>query len=206
MLKKIEEFIREKGSKDVLLGLVVAIAAGVAFMLFSGTMSRAGSQVAELSVPPSINSSQDPPPTATQPQELTTYERALERRLEEALSKVEGVGRVHVVVNFVQGRETVFVVDSNTTSSVIQEQDAQGGTRYQSNQTSQDKTIIITDRTGVDRPLVQKEIEPIIGGVIIIAEGGGDIIVRDALIRATSTLLGLDINSVHVMQMQRQNR
>jgi len=200
MLRKI---FKEKDNKTV-ISIGVLLAVGVLFMILTGPLSRPGSQVTDLSVPPGIY--HDPPPQAPTENIITSYERALELRLEEALSKVEGVGRVHVVVNFVQGRETVFVVDSNTTTSVTQEQDAQGGTRYQSNQTAQDKTIIITDRTGVDRPLVQKEIEPIIGGVIIIAEGGGDIIVRDALIRATSTLLGLDINSVHVMQMQRQDR
>ena len=130
------------------------------------------------------------------------YEQALERRLEEVLSLVDGAGKVRVLVSFAQGRETVFAVDRNTSNSRSQEEDSEGGTRYQSSQSSQDKTLIITDRAGVDRPLVVKEVPPVIGGVIIIAEGGDNVVVRDALIRATSALLGIDINRVQVMKMR----
>lgn len=121
-------------------------------------------------------------------------EHALERRLEEALSLVDGVGLVKVMLTFTRERETVFVVDRNINNSVTQEQDAQGGTRYQSNQQSQDNTLIISDR-----PLVVTETPPVIGGVLIIAEGGDNVLVRDALLRATSTLLGIEINRVQVL-------
>ena len=125
------------------------------------------------------------------------YERILERRLEEALSLVEGAGDVRVMVTFSQGRETVFAVDRNTNTSTMQEQDAQGGTRYQSSQQSQEDTLIV-----LDRPLVIKETPPVIGGVMIIAEGGDNVLVRDGLIRATSTLLSIDINRVQVLKMK----
>lgn len=133
-----------------------------------------------------------------------SYERVLERRLEEVLSLAEGVGEVRVLVNFIQGPTTVFAVDRSLNYSSTQEQDAQGGTRNQTSQQGQDKTLIITDRSGVGQPLIVTENPPVIGGVVIIAEGGENVLVREALTRAASTLLDIDIDRVQVMTMRRQ--
>ena len=186
-------------SKDkrmpTILGLTLIF--GVFLMLLSGPLLRMGSsrdntQITEMAVQEAAPALEARPPYTPHNSEL-----ALERRLEEALSMVAGVGKVRVMLTFSRERETVFAVDRNVSSSVTQEQDAQGGTRYQSNQQSQDNTIII-----MDRPLVVTENPPVIGGVMIIAEGGDNVLVRDALIRATSTLLGIDINRVQVLAMK----
>jgi stage III sporulation protein AG len=95
-----------------------------------------------------------------------------------------------------RGPETVFAVDSQTSSSILQEEDAQGGTRYQTSQTRNDQTLVVTGK-----PVVVTETIPTVRGVIIIAEGGGDLRVRDALMRATSGLLGVGIHRVHVLPM-----
>lgn len=197
-MKTLKDLFRTKDQRIITyLGLTLLV--GVLLMLLSGPFFRRQT--------PQDNTviTEDPDnvllPIA-EPRTVYTYERVLEIRLEEALSLVEGVGQVRVLVTFAKGRETVFAVDRNISTSVTQEQDAQGGTRYQSSQQGQDNTLIITDRTGVDRPLVVTETPPVIGGVVIIAEGGDDILVRDALIRATSTLLGIDIHRVQVMRMK----
>lgn len=197
----LKNLFRTKDQKIITyLGLMLAV--GVLLMLLSGPMFRR-QPVRETD---RANGTHIESPVHKIPSgysaEPGSYELALERRLEEILSLVNGAGQVRVMVSITQGRETVFAVDRSINTSTTQEQDAQGGTRYQSSQQGQDKTLIITDRTGVDRPLVVKEIEPVIGGVIIIAEGGDDVLVRDALIRGASTLLGIDINRVQVMRMR----
>jgi len=182
------------------LGLMLVV--GVFIMMLSGPLFRSASTEGrrELDIPTERQAYAIAPTVETH--QTHVYERALERRLEEALSLVDEAGRVRVLVSFAQGRETVFAVDRNINNSVTREEDAQGGTRYQSSQQGQDKTLIITDRAGMDRPLVIKETEPVVGGVIIIAEGGDNVLVQDALIRATSTLLGIEINRVQVMKMR----
>jgi len=182
--------------------LGIALIVGIFLLLLSGPLFRRGQTEAlrEAQIPAGEPIYAAAPIMAAHPDQV--YEEALERRLEEALALVDGVGQVRVMVSFAQGRETIFAVDRNASTSTTQEQDAQGGTRYQSSQQAQDSTLIITDRTGYDRPLVIKETPPVIGGVMIIAEGGDNVLVRDALIRATSTLLGIDINRVHVMRMK----
>jgi len=174
--------------------LVIALMLGVFLMLFNNLLPRDAEEA------PYREQAAEVLPAAVSQE--SHCEQALEQRLEEALSLVDGVGKVRVVVNFAQGRETIFAVDRSVSTSVTQEQDAQGGTRYQSTQQGQDSTLIITDRGGTNKPLVVTENPPVIGGVMIIAEGGDNVIARDALMRATSTLLGIDINRVHVMKMR----
>ena len=175
--------------------LGIALILGVFLMVIGGPLSRRPQ--ADIVSGPEFLQMPEPITDAQPSYYCHAYERAMERRLEEALSLVDGAGEVRVMVSFAQGRETVFAVDRNVNVTSTQEQDAQGGTRYQSSQQSQDNTLII-----MDRPLVVKEPPPVIGGVMIIAEGGDDILVRDALIRATSTLLGVDINRVQVLKMR----
>ena len=191
MKKTLKDTIKKTSKEKPILsyiGLMLVI--GVFLMLLSGPLLRHsngddnGKQVYQ----PPIES-----PARVAHSEQHHYEQALERRLEEILSLVDGAGDVRVMVSFSAGRETVFAVDRNISYSQNREEDSQGGTRYQSSQSAQDKTLIVADR-----PLVLREVPPVIGGVMIIAEGGDDVVVRDALIRATSTVLGIDINKVQV--------
>jgi len=126
-------------------------------------------------------------------------ERALETRLEEFFSLVEGAGRVRVMISPLTGRETVFAVDVSKSGSASNEADAQGGTRETHQYQSQEQTVIITDRQGTDTPLILREIDPQITGIVIIAEGGDSPFVRDALTRAARAMLGVDAHNIQVL-------
>ncbi|MFO7154640.1 MAG: stage III sporulation protein AG, partial [Caldicoprobacter oshimai] len=56
--------------------------------------------------------------------------------------------------------------------------------------------------TGNAKPLVIKEMEPEIKGVIVIAEGAKDIRVKLDLIRAVQTALGVSPQQVEVFEME----
>ena len=129
-------------------------------------------------------------------------ERALEARLEEFFSLVEGAGRVRVMISPLTGRETVFAVDVNMSQSSSKEEDSQGGTRETNQYQSQKQTVIITDRQGTSRPLVVREADPQIHGIVIIAEGGESPFVRDALTRAARAMLGIDAHNIQVLTMK----
>lgn len=129
-------------------------------------------------------------------------EQAIESRLAEFFSLVEGAGAVRVMVNPLGGRETVFATDTNVTRSHTNEQDAAGGTRETHHYQSHEQTVIINDPRGTDRPLVLREIEPRIEGIAIIAEGGACPFVRDALTRAARVVLGVEAHMVQVLEMK----
>lgn len=126
-------------------------------------------------------------------------EIALEARLEEFFSLVDGAGRVRVMISPFAGRETVFAMDKNMSESTSTEQDAQGGTRETRQYQTQEQTVMITDRQGTDRPLVVREVFPQVTGIVIIAEGGDNPFVQDALTRAARAVLGVEPHMVQVL-------
>jgi len=135
------------------------------------------------------------------PQQSFYQERALEKRLEEIFSLVEGAGQVRVMISPLGGRETVFAIDTVQTQNHSVEEDSHGGSREQRQYSSQEQTVIISDRQGTDRPLVLREVEPSVEGIVIIAQGGNNSQVRADLTRAAQAVLGLDAHMIQVLAM-----
>ncbi|MCL2357347.1 MAG: hypothetical protein FWC70_09370 [Defluviitaleaceae bacterium] len=129
-------------------------------------------------------------------------EQELERRLEEFFSLVEGAGRVRVMVSPMVGRETVFAVDTTASGSQTTEQDSQGGTRDSRTYQSSEQIVRLPNRQGQDVPLVLRETEPRVEGIVIIAEGGDSPFVRDALTRAARAVLGLEAHTIQILKME----
>ena len=168
--------------------LVALVAVGV----FALTLQRsAPTEAPPATVVHSYPSYHAPPPF---PQE-----RALEARLEEIFALVEGAGKVRVLISPLTGRETVFAVDTSSSKTATKEEDAQGGTREITGEQLTESTVVITDRQGGSQPLVVKEIAPSIGGIVIVAQGGNNPHVQDALTRAARVVLGLDAHMIQVL-------
>ena len=129
------------------------------------------------------------------------YERALEIRLQEVLSLVEGAGKVEVMLTLSGSRELILAEDTITNETYVKEVDSAGGSRENRSLANDMRTILVQSPGGGQEPIILREIVPTVEGVIIVAEGGGDIFVREALMRAASTVLGVDIHRVGVLQM-----
>jgi len=193
--------------KKIVVYLVMIAAAGVLLMLW-GRVGRdaPGSQIGNLPPSPVHEYAYDSPQAMAENQTYHRPERALEEELEAFFALVAGAGQVRVMVSALGNTETVFAVDSNSSRSHIIEEDAQGGTRDQRQYSNQEQTVIITDRNGIDQPLVLKEIAPRVEGIVIIAQGGDDPFVRDALTRAAMTVLGVEAHRVQVLAMNTSHR
>jgi len=194
-MKFLQKHMQAKDRKIVMY-LVMIAAAGAMLMLWGRTARRAELAQEE---PPAITAFANQPEPV--PVAHTRPERTLEEELEAFLSLVDGAGRVRVMVSAFGGRETVFAVDTTSNHSYVMEEDAQGGTRDQRQISTQEQTVIITDRNGLDQPLILREIDHRIEGVVIIAEGGADPFVRDALTRAAMAVLGTEAHRVQVLAM-----
>jgi stage III sporulation protein AG len=100
------------------------------------------------------------------------------------------------------GREIVVAEDKTSNESTTKETDTQGGGRITESSNIEGKTIIVTGKDGVSAPLVLREVQPKIEGVIIIAEGGDNVFVKQALTSAAEAVLGLDIAKVQIYKMK----
>ncbi|MDR1208978.1 MAG: hypothetical protein LBK41_01500 [Clostridiales bacterium] len=143
-----------------------------------------------------------PAPAAETAKETDDYEKRVEKRLEEILSLAEGAGKVRVMVTL-EGGERSFVERDETVSSQRQDEtDSAGGRRLAENNSAESRAIMVAQSDGSQNPLITYEETPKITGVIIIAEGGGEVGVKDALIRAAQTVLGIGIDKVTVLKMR----
>lgn len=130
----------------------------------------------------------------------TTYEQQLENRLEELLSHVDGVGKVEVMIVLKSSEEKVWRVDQDTSYSITQETDQSGGSRKVENQ-ELSETTILSGQSGQEGPLLEKEIKPEIGGVVVSAEGGNSPTVQAEISAAVEALFDVPSHKIKVLKM-----
>ena len=124
---------------------------------------------------------------------------SLERRLEDILKNIEGVGDVKVFINYSESSETVAMYNENSKKSTTEETDKSGGVRKVEEADSQ-KEVIYQEQNGNKTPIVQKTIEPKIEGAIITAKGASDINVNTNIIQAVEAATGLATHKIQVFQ------
>ena len=189
----------EGKDKKTLYNLLLLFSVGIALLVMGQVLfPKPGGT--DASSPPQ---SEPPPVTAiTEPSE--SYEERLERRLADILSCVENAGEVRVMLTLSHGKELTVARDARTERSTTQEADAEGGTRSAGSESEAGQTVVLRGADGGETPLVLKEAEPRVEGALIIAEGGDDIFVKDALIRAAYTVLGIEPHKVQVFKMEQK--
>ena len=114
----------------------------------------------------------------------TDYVASLESKLSQTLSKVDGVGKVSVVITVKSGMETVLAMKTTVTET--------------SNGTETVQTPIIVNGDTI----VVKELYPEITGVLIVAEGAENITVMKRLQQATVSLLDVKIAQIEILGMK----
>lgn len=127
-----------------------------------------------------------------------TYEAQLEKRLKNILSKVSGVGNLEVMVAIESSKEIVTKDDIIKENSNTNEEALNGDKR----QIVLDKYETNTVKINGDKPLILKELSPKISGVLIVAQGGGNVEIKNKLIEATNALLGIEMHKIEVLEMK----
>lgn len=123
----------------------------------------------------------------------------LESRLKEALSQMSGVGDVTVMITLKSSAEKVVEKDVAVTNEAVSESDSQGGARTTHNSTH-GETTVYNDGSSQSQPYVSKELSPQIEGVVVIAEGGADSVVKQNITEAVQALFGIDTHKIRIMK------
>ena len=140
--------------------------------------------------------------TVSAQKEIDCYVENLENRLERILKKIEGVGDVDVMISVKGTREQVILKDSNTSKDTSTEVDGTGGNRVSSNLDEENKTIYSKGQDGEENPYIIQELEPEIAGVLILAEGAGDVSKTNEIIEAVEALFSVPVHKIKVIKMQ----
>ncbi|MCI8534669.1 MAG: stage III sporulation protein AG [Hungatella sp.] len=130
---------------------------------------------------------------------VLSYEQQLEARLKELLSHVDGVGEVEVMIVLKSSEEKVWRVDKNTSYSSTQETDSNGGTRDIRSQEVSEGTIL-SGQSGLEGPLLEKELRPEISGVVVTATGGGSPTVQAEISAAVEALFDVPSHKIKVLK------
>lgn len=127
----------------------------------------------------------------------STTEDELEKKLEGILSKMEGVGKVNVMITYLKGSEIVPMQNETSKVSTTQESDSDGGTRV-IEQTDKATEIIYSDGTKIE---TQTILNPVVKGAIVIAEGASNATVKSNIVSAVEAITGLATYKVQVFEM-----
>ncbi len=129
---------------------------------------------------------------------------SLERRLEDVLSAMDGVGRVKVMVTLASSGERIIEKDGPTSRSSIQEEDSAGGKRSSQDMDVQENTVYLKTEQGGQVPYVIKEVSPDIEGVSVVAQGGGNPLVQKNITEVIQALFGIEVHKIKVVKMKQQ--
>lgn len=123
-----------------------------------------------------------------QTQQTVTQVQDTQQALETLLSRVEGAGKVEVLLTYAAGPLTVYQEDADITEgeSTV--------TRYQ--------TIIIRDSNGSETGLVQQVIPAQYLGAVILCQGADKPKVKLAIVEAVSKATGLGADQISVLKMK----
>ena len=134
---------------------------------------------------------------------LKITEYNLEQSLEDILSNMAGVGNVNVLVTYSETSEVVAMYNEKSTFSNTDETDTNGGIR-KIEETDSNKEIIYEEKDGEKVPITQKVIMPKVEGVIITADGAGDINIKTNIIQAVSVATGISSYRIQVFEKEQK--
>lgn len=120
------------------------------------------------------------------------YETGVEERLCGIISKIDGAGRVEVMVTLKSSEENRYAF--NTSS---QSKNDDGLTESK----SENEYVIVDGASGDECVLVKTDL-PQVQGVIVVCEGGEDNKIKNDITNAVSALLNINKNNISVLKMK----
>ena len=110
---------------------------------------------------------------------------ALERRLEAALSRMDGAGEVTVVLTVKSSGRQILAQDGKTTE------------RGETTDT-QLTTVVVSRGSGSEEPVALQQLSPQYQGALVVCSGGDADAVRLKIVEAVSALTGLGADKISV--------
>lgn len=126
---------------------------------------------------------------------IEEYKMEFEAEITELLGTIKGVGKVKVMVTFKNGVEYLYAKEEkqNTDST-----NGIGGNEQsvQQRDTYEQTTIMVEDENGRKSALIRTRLEPVVKGVVIVCEGGDDVIIQQKVTEAVKVALSIGTNQI----------
>ncbi|MCX7747498.1 MAG: stage III sporulation protein AG [Clostridia bacterium] len=173
----------------IIIGIIIIIAGG---SIFGGDKKEEGKNGADKIEPGSVE---------TAAKVNSTKETGdLEKNVESILEQIGGAGKVSVMITYVSGSELVPAYDTKRNQNDTLERDNGGGTRDVKQSDTESRVVYSEDQGGQKKPVIVKEILPPVKGVVVVAEGAHDPVVKENLCKAVQVLLEVPIHKIQVFE------
>ena len=120
---------------------------------------------------------------------------ALEKRLEETLSLIDGAGKVRVMITLKDTGEKVVEKD------VTRRTDAGAGGTENSDMS---QSSVYEKEGSTETPYVSNEMTPQVEGVLVVAQGGGNSLVKQNILQSVMALFPLEAHKITIVKMSMQ--
>lgn len=178
-MQKISEFFKNISYKKNKNSLFIILLIGVMLLLFNKTF---------------LNDNNHEKDIKKQEYEYEDLNSAMEEKLERILEKIDGAGRVKVMVTYENSKE--YVTLSDTKSNVSNE----GGDEKKN--ISDEKTTVMVKKSGEQTPFIKNEINPQIRGVLVVCDGAKNDQIKLNLKKAVCAALNTKMHKVEIMPMK----
>ena len=128
----------------------------------------------------------------TQSTETTAKEDSTDLYVKKQERRLEGVGKVKVMITVNSSKEAVVNKDSPYEQSSSEKEKT----------VKEDEQTVLVEEDGKKVPYVIKEVEPVVEGVVVVAQGGGNDIIKNQIVEAVSVLFHISSYKVKVLKME----
>ena len=130
---------------------------------------------------------------------INAYKFQLENQLENILSVVNGAGNVKVMITLEGSRENIYALEERTSvdEKLIPESDYDTAIKKE----TYENEIVMVNSGSDKTALVEKTLEPIVQGVVVVCQGADNIKVISDITNAVSVALNVTSNRICVIKM-----
>lgn len=197
IIKRIREMIEGQSRKKLIENTAIVIIIGIIVIIAGGTIFSSRKSDVSQKVQTKEGNTVDGSKLAASAGDET------EVKLKSLLLQMQGVGKVDVMITYSTSRENVPAYDIKKNQSSTEEKDSEGGTRSII-QEEYDSTLAYEDSSeGGKIPVILKELEPEVKGVLVVAEGADSVEVRERICKAVTVVLDVPIHKVQVVQRKK---
>lgn len=193
LIEKIKEHLLKMNNKEFINNLFIILLISIIFLIVANFFLKSNNNDKQ------VTSIEENYTLGYIDESQEDYSSYLEKKLVNILSKIDGVEDVSVMVTLESSVEKIAATNTTTTVEETQENDSEGGTREI---LREDLTTQVMTKGNDDSLLVVKEIKPSVQGVIVVAKGAEDPVLKEILYEAVKTALGIKGNKVQVYSMK----
>lgn len=115
------------------------------------------------------------------------YTKELEQNTKNIISSIEGVGKCNVMITLDETDENVYAMDTDEKNS--------------SGSISSKNEYVFYEKNNDDTPILIKQYFPKVKGIVVVCQGGDDVVVKEEVICAITSLFDIPSSKISVSKL-----